>query len=64
MVAWRGDDIVPGSTECQRKSCSKPAEVVLDGLPLCIDDADSLLERVQAVELAPELRELLPDWGE
>lgn len=64
MAAWAYDDVVWGSTECQRKACSRPAACLFDGLPLCIDDADELLERTQAVEIAPDLRELLPAWGD
>lgn len=64
MAAWAYDDVVWGSTECQRKACSKPAACLLDGEPLCLDDADDALERVQAVAIAPQLRELLPGWDE
>lgn len=64
MPTWRYEDVVWGSTECARKSCSAPAACLLDGEPYCLDDADAALERVQAVEIAPDLRELLPDWRE
>lgn len=63
MAAWGSDDVVWGSTECQRKSCSAAAECLLDGLPLCLGDADELVERMEAVEIYPNLRELLPAWG-
>lgn len=63
MAAWAADEVEWGVTECQRKSCSAAAAVLLDGLPLCLDDADSAVERLEAVEMYPALRALLPDWG-
>lgn len=62
MAAWRDEDVTWGETECQRKMCSNMAELLFDGQPLCIDDADDLLDRIVAVELYPDMREMLPDW--
>lgn len=57
---WQEHEVVWGVTLCHVHADPHPAEALLDGLPLCIDGADELLERIAAVELAPALRELLP----
>lgn len=36
------------------------AECSLDGMPLCIDCADELIDRQAAISLMPEMRTLLP----
>ena len=49
-----GDDVL-----CARR-CMRLSAVVLDDEPLCVECADAALERLAAIELRPELRELLP----
>ncbi len=64
MSAQAYDDVVWGISECQRRPCSAAAELLYDGLPLCIACADRLLERQLAIAIEPRVRDLLPAWNE
>ena len=61
---WRFEQVAWGETECGRRGCSEPAELLLDGLPRCLDCADEEVERLEAVSLRPDFRELLPGFDE
>jgi hypothetical protein len=43
--------------------CARLAELLVDGEPYCIDCADEWLDRMQAIEIYPALRESLPQLG-
>ena len=67
---WRGDELVWGSTMCEAPGCFRYAEVLADydvrrdaGVPVCVDDADVLLERQVALAIAQDagVRAELPD---
>ena len=45
---------------CSLVPCEARAEALLDGEPLCLDCADLVIERLQAVSATPGLRNLLP----
>jgi hypothetical protein len=45
---------------CDAPGCGRLADGLLDGRPLCCDDADLIIERAEAVHLAPSLRSTLP----
>lgn len=38
----------------------REAQLTVDRVPYCIECADALVERAEAIEIAPRLRELLP----
>lgn len=50
-----GDDPPLCSTRCM-----KAAALTVDGVPYCLDCAEAWFDRLQAIELRPELAELLP----
>lgn len=50
--------------ECERKSCSNIAEVLIEGSYLCVDCADDLLDRMVAADVSPELAAMLPAFWE
>lgn len=56
---WAYDEVAWGETDCAC-GCMKPAQLLYDGVPLTIECADLLLERQQAIAIAPRLREQLP----
>ena len=64
---WAGHHVAWGSTLCEAPGCLRPAEVLADvndagaGIPLCVDDADTLLERELAVIDGPRPPLELPD---
>lgn len=65
---WRVDDVVWGETACEAPGCHRPAELLAEfedypsrGVPLCVDDADLLLERTVAIAEHPELAYRLGD---
>ena len=39
--------------------CMRPADVLLDGLPLCIPCADATVDRANALGEQPSLRQIL-----
>lgn len=45
---------------CRVAECVEPADGWLEGTPYCFAHAELMLERLQAIELAPSLRETLP----
>lgn len=60
---WRLDEVAWGVTSCEAPGCFHTAEVLADfddgrdvGVPLCLDDADLLLERTVAIAEFPEPR--------
>lgn len=63
-VRWRYEQVAWGMTECHRRRCSNAAELLYDGLPLCVDCADDLLERVHVLAVNPELAATMPAWDE
>lgn len=67
---WRAGEVVWGETMCEAPGCFRPAVLLADfdddrgrGVPLCVDDADVLLERqvVLAEFPGPVSRLALPD---
>lgn len=60
---WSYDQVTWGVTPCHGHCGMKPAELLDDGIPRCIDCADELLEWRQAVEEDPRLRDALPAPG-
>lgn len=62
---WAERDVCWGSTYCEVPGCDLPADGLWEhahgaGLPLCVEHADLLLERVQAIGEAPQLAAVLP----
>jgi hypothetical protein len=53
-----GDDPPLCSTRCMRT-----AALTVDDVPYCLDCADEWFDRLQAIELRPELRDVLPPLG-
>lgn len=51
-------------SECQVKGCGEPAGARTGDWIICLDHADDWLDRIQAIELHPELRDLLPALGD
>lgn len=49
------------ASECQIRHCSEPADVNAEGWLLCLGHADDWVERIEAIELYPAMRETLPD---
>ena len=45
---------------CAIAGCWNALDGWLDGVALCFDHLDELLERMEAVTIAPAMRELLP----
>jgi hypothetical protein len=66
---WRFDDVVWGVTSCEAAGCFAPAEVLADydyrrddGVPVCVHDADVLLERAVAIAEGGSHVELPDPW--
>jgi hypothetical protein len=53
-----------GDCLCSVKDCANLAECTLSGDPLCIDCADDIIDRIEAISLHPKMRELLPDFSD
>jgi len=60
LRTWLYSDVAWGSTLCEAR-CGRPADGLLDGVPLCPDCAEQLMQRELAVEMLPALREQLGD---
>lgn len=66
---WHEGELVWGATMCEAPGCFAPAAVLADfdvergrGIPLCLEDADALLERSVAIAETPrEFSDALPD---
>jgi len=58
---WEYSEVHWGVTGCSAPFCAEPAELLLDGDPLCIACADKVIERVEIVARYPGAREWLPD---
>lgn len=60
MIEWADWHLDPRRRQCSY--CPHWAAALLDGELVCLDCADALLERLEAVHLVPAFRSELPSF--